>query len=122
MSGQKSTMRKPKVAIIGAGMSGILTAIKFQGAGITDFTIYEKAGRLGGTWRDNINHHSYRVLEACYLEPALAEAEAGANCQFERLGYFCADSKDHTAEKPVFNRTVTLRDTWARMQKQQGKK
>ena len=75
----------------------------------------------GGSWRDNINHDSYKVLDECYLEPALAEAEPGASCQFERLGYFCADSVDHTAEKPVFNRTVTLRDTWARMQ-QQGKK
>ena len=37
--------------------------------------------------------------------------------QFERIGYFCADSRDHTAEQPVFNRTVTLRDTWARVQK-----
>ena len=75
----------------------------------------------GGSWRDNINHDSFKVLDECYLEPALAEAEPGASCQFERLGYFCADLVDHTAEKPVFNRTVTLRDTWARMQ-QQGKK
>ena len=76
----------------------------------------------GGTWRDNINHDSYKVIDGCHLEPALADAEPGASYQFERLGYFCADSVDHTAEKLVFNRTVTLRDTWARMQKQQGKK
>ena len=76
----------------------------------------------GGTWIDNLNPDSLKVLDPCYLEPALAAAEPGSSCQFERLGYFCADSKDHTAAKPVFNRTVTLRDTWARMQKQQGKK
>jgi cation diffusion facilitator CzcD-associated flavoprotein CzcO len=51
MNGQMK--RTPRVAVIGAGMSGILTAIKLQEAGITDFTIYEKADRLGGTWRDN---------------------------------------------------------------------
>ena len=76
----------------------------------------------GGSWIDNLNPDSLQVLNPCYLEPALAKAEPGPNCQFERLGYFCADSKDHTAEKPVFNRTVTLRDSWARAQKQQGKK
>ena len=76
----------------------------------------------GGTWTDNLNPDSLQVLNPCYLEPALASAEPGSSCQFERLGYFCADSKDHTAEKPVFNRTVTLRDSWARAQKQQGKK
>jgi len=76
----------------------------------------------GGSWIDNLNPDSLQVLNPCYLEPALAKAEPGSNCQFERLGYFCADSKDHTAEKPVFNRTVTLRDSWARAQKQQGKK
>ena len=75
----------------------------------------------GGTWLDNLNPDSLTVLNPCYLEPALAAAEPGSSCQFERLGYFCADLKDHTAEKPVFNRTVTLRDTWARLQKQQGK-
>jgi glutaminyl-tRNA synthetase len=42
----------------------------------------------------------------------------GAAWQFERLGYFCADSSDHTAEKPVFNRIVTLRDGWAKIEKQ----
>ena len=59
MSGRKNSDsgqgqdRAPRVAVIGAGMSGILTAIKLQEAGLTDFTIYEKADRLGGTWRDN---------------------------------------------------------------------
>jgi len=71
----------------------------------------------GGSIVDNINPESLEVVSPIYLEPALAEAQAGDTYQFERVGYFCADSRDHTAEQPVFNRTVTLRDTWARVQK-----
>ncbi|MGB0604979.1 MAG: glutamine--tRNA ligase/YqeY domain fusion protein [Candidatus Latescibacterota bacterium] len=71
----------------------------------------------GGSIVDNINPESLEVVSPIYLEPALAEAQAGDTYQFERIGYFCADSRDHTAEQPVFNRTVTLRDTWARVQK-----
>ena len=52
------------------------------------------------------------------LEPGLAKAEPGERFQFERLGYFCADAGYSQAGKPVFNRTVTLRDAWA---KQRGK-
>lgn len=68
----------------------------------------------------NLNPNSLEVIEAI-VEPSLAEAEPGEKFQFERLGYFCADSKDSTKEKPVFNRTVTLRDTWAKVQKSGGK-
>ena len=69
----------------------------------------------GKTFLDYINPDSLKVLQNCKIEAHLAEAEPGFRCQFERLGYFCADL-DSTKEKPVFNRTVTLRDTWARMQ------
>jgi glutaminyl-tRNA synthetase len=48
------------------------------------------------------------------VEPSLAEAQPENRYQFERLGYFCADRFDFTAGKPVFNRTVTLRDSWAK--------
>ena len=51
------------------------------------------------------------------LEPSLAGWPVGKTLQFERLGYFCAD-KDGTADAPVFNRTMTLRDTWAKVKKQ----
>ncbi len=74
----------------------------------------------GGDWKDNINPNSLEVLAPCYVEPSLAGARAGARYQFERLGYFCVDP-DSTAEKPVFNRTVSLRDTWARIQKRKQK-
>jgi len=74
----------------------------------------------GGDWRKNLHPDSLTVLPACYVEPSLAGAEAGSRWQFERLGYFCVDH-DSTDERPVFNRTVTLRDTWARIQKRRGR-
>lgn len=75
----------------------------------------------GEDWTVNLNPDSEKILTGCKLEPALSGKEAGFICQFERLGYFCADP-DSTPDKPVFNRTVTLRDTWARIQKQMQKK
>jgi glutaminyl-tRNA synthetase len=72
----------------------------------------------GADWHANISSASKRVLAGCKLEPALKGLEPFTRVQFERLGYFCADP-DSTDEKPVFNRTVTLRDTWARIQKAQ---
>jgi glutaminyl-tRNA synthetase len=52
-----------------------------------------------------------------FLEPGLAGAAPGSRFQFERLGYFCVDSKDSSAGRLVFNRTVALRDSWARIEK-----
>ena len=63
----------------------------------------------------DINPVSMEVLTGCLLEPALASSPEGEAVQFERLGYFCRD-RDSTAAKPVFNRTVGLRDTWAKVQ------
>jgi glutaminyl-tRNA synthetase len=68
-----------------------------------------------------LNPKSLEVLQGCKLEPALAGAPVLSRYQFERLGYFCVD-KDSTAEKPVFNRTVALRDTWAKIEKAQKEK
>ncbi len=65
---------------------------------------------------EHLNPDSLEVLRGGKLEPALAEVESGQTVQFERLGYFCADPTG-TRAAPVFNRTVTLRDTWARIQK-----
>lgn len=72
------------------------------------------------TFLDYINPDSLQILQNCKLEKNLAGKEAGYRCQFERLGYFCVD-KDSSNEKPVFNRTVTLRDNWAKLQKKKGK-
>jgi glutaminyl-tRNA synthetase len=66
-----------------------------------------------------INPASLEVVQEALGEPGLAGAAPGARFQFERLGYFCVDS-DSTPERPVWNRTVTLRDTWARIEKAQG--
>ena len=63
-----------------------------------------------------INPHSLEVLTDCFLEPSLAEAKPGDKFQFERTGYFCTDL-DSTPGKLVFNRTVTLKDTWAKIEK-----
>ncbi len=72
----------------------------------------------GEDFKSNLNPNSLEVLTSCRIEPSLADAKPLSRYQFERLGYFCVD-KDSTKEKPVFNRTVTLRDTWAKIQKQQ---
>jgi glutaminyl-tRNA synthetase len=69
----------------------------------------------GKSFLDFINPTSLETLAACKLEPALAQVLPGTPVQFERLGYFCADIKDSSPDMPVFNRTVTLRDTWARI-------
>ncbi|MCF7920057.1 MAG: glutamine--tRNA ligase/YqeY domain fusion protein [Candidatus Cloacimonetes bacterium] len=63
-----------------------------------------------------INKDSLHILENCPMEPALKDLKAGERIQFERIGYYCVDSKDSAPEKPVFNRTVGLKDEWARMQ------
>ena len=75
----------------------------------------------GRDWLSNINPTSLEVLKTCRIEPLLASAKAGDHYQFERLGYFCVDPVDSRTERPVFNRTATLRDTWANIQKA-GKK
>jgi glutaminyl-tRNA synthetase len=76
----------------------------------------------GGAWTDNLNPDSLEVLTGCRVEPSVGGLAEESLFQFERLGYFCTDAKDSSAEHLVFNRSVTLRDTWSRIQKQQGKK
>jgi glutaminyl-tRNA synthetase len=71
----------------------------------------------GSEWLANINPKSLERLTDCRVEPCLAAAKSGELYQFERLGYFCVDSQDSTADSLVFNRTVTLRDTWAKLEK-----
>ncbi len=69
-----------------------------------------------------LNPRSLETLTGCQLEPSLAQAAPGSICQFERQGYFCADAVDSSPDSLVFNRTVSLRDTWAKIQKAQKKK
>ena len=71
----------------------------------------------GKDWASNLNPESLRVLTGCHVEPSLASARPGDRFQFERKGYFCVDP-DSSEGRLVFNRTVTLRDAWARIQQQ----
>jgi glutaminyl-tRNA synthetase len=71
----------------------------------------------GSDWLANINPNSLEKLTSCRVEPYLANAKPGERYQFERLGYFCMDDRSSAL---IFNRSVTLRDTWAKMEK--GKK
>ncbi len=66
-----------------------------------------------------LNPESLQVLSGCQVEPGLANAEPGSRYQFERQGYFCADARDSRSGSPVFNRTVSLRDSWARIEQSQ---
>ena len=71
----------------------------------------------GFDWTANLNPQSLEELTGCRVEPLLINAKAGERYQFERLGYFCVDSVDSSPEHLVFNRAVTLRDTWAKIEK-----
>jgi glutaminyl-tRNA synthetase len=75
----------------------------------------------GQDFTANLNPNSLEVITQAKLEPSLANAAAGGRYQFERLGYFCVDP-DSKPGKPVFNRTVALKDTWAKVEKKQGGK
>ena len=70
------------------------------------------------TLNSGLNTDSLEILRDCRIEPALEKAKPGDRFQFLRMGYFCADSKEFTPDSPVFNRAVTLRDTWAKITKQ----
>jgi glutaminyl-tRNA synthetase len=74
----------------------------------------------GQDFTANLNPNSLKVLTGCKVEPGLRDAVAGTRYQFERMGYFCVD-RDSTPGRPVFNRTIGLKDTWAKIE-QKGQK
>jgi glutaminyl-tRNA synthetase len=74
----------------------------------------------GKNFKSYINPDSLLTLESCRVEPGLAGATPGSLYQFERQGYFCVDPESK-AGKLVFNRTVSLRDTWTKIEKRQKK-
>ncbi len=84
------------------------------------FSVEDPTGDKEKDFKEFINPDSLKILSACKLEPFLKNAKAGEHFQFERIGYFCVDSKYSVEGKPVFNRTVTLRDTWAKIQQKQN--
>jgi glutaminyl-tRNA synthetase len=79
------------------------------------FSVSDPGAAEGTDWLSTLNRDSLQVLDACKLEPSLGAAPAGTRFQFERLGYFVVDP-DSTPARPVFNRTVTLKDSWARIE------
>jgi glutaminyl-tRNA synthetase len=73
---------------------------------------HESPDKGDNGYMEHINPESLAVIENAWIEPSLAEAQPEEGFQFEREGYFVADRFDHTAERPVFNKTIGLRDTW----------
>ncbi len=82
----------------------------------------ENPGEATGNFLDDIEDDSLEVLNNCKLEPSLKDALPGDSFQFLRKGYFCADSVESKPGSPVFNRTVSMRDTWAKLQRDAAKK
>ena len=81
------------------------------------FTV-ENVGDIpeGEDYRSYLNPDSLKIVRGAMMEPSLKDAKKGDRFQFERIGYFCVDSKDEFEEKPVFNRTVQLKDSWAKIE------
>ncbi len=80
----------------------------------------DQAAREDVDYKSFLNPQSLQVLTGCKVEPGLREATAGTTFQFLRQGYFCPDSRDSSPERPVFNRTVSLRDSWAKIEQGGG--
>jgi len=104
----------------GRKVKGVIHWVPAEGSVECEVRLYDRLFRSaqpekseeGGSFLDNINPDSLVVLTGCRAEPSLAQAQPEDRFQFEREGYFCVDPKDSTPGKPVFNRTVTLRDSW----------
>ncbi|HSL85624.1 MAG TPA: hypothetical protein VK861_01675, partial [Bacteroidales bacterium] len=80
------------------------------------FNHEDPAGQKEDDFRSFLNQDSLKILKGCKLEPSLRSAQPLDKFQFQRIGYFCVDS-DSTEAVPVFNRTVSLKDTWAKLNK-----
>ncbi|WP_158891237.1 MULTISPECIES: glutamine--tRNA ligase/YqeY domain fusion protein [unclassified Pseudomonas] len=104
----------------GRKVKGVIHWVPAEGSVECEVRLYDRLFRSaqpekseeGGSFLDNINPDSLVVLQGCRAEPSLAQAQPEDRFQFEREGYFCVDPKDSAPGKPVFNRTVTLRDSW----------
>ncbi|MCD4863223.1 glutamine--tRNA ligase/YqeY domain fusion protein [Pseudomonas sp. PLB05] len=104
----------------GRKVKGVIHWVPAAGSVECEVRLYDRLFRSaqpekseeGGSFLDNINPESLVVLKGCRAEPSLAQAQPEDRFQFEREGYFCVDLKDSAPGKPVFNRTVTLRDSW----------
>ena len=106
----------------GRKVKGTLHWVAEAGAIKSEVRLYDRLFNVAAPereqdWRECIDPDSLQSLQDCLLEPSLQHVEPEMRIQFERLGYFCPDSKDNAPGKPVFNRIVTLRDTWSKVSK-----
>lgn len=105
----------------GRKVKGVIHWVSAMHAIPAEIRIYDRLFRVPdpageeGDFTDYLNPESLEILTSCRLEPSLKEAAPGKAFQFERLGYFCADSKDFRPERPVFNRVAALRDSWGKI-------
>ena len=108
-------------AVEGRRVKGTIHWVSAQHAQPAEVRLYEQLFLVprpddAEDWKTHLNPNSLERLDLAYVEPALAAATPGDHYQFERTGYFCADP-DSSPGHPVFNRTVSLRDTWAKIEK-----
>ncbi len=105
----------------GRKIKGVIHWVSAAHAVAAEVRIYDRLFRVPdpsgeeGDFKDYLNPDSLEILSPCFLEPSLKDAAPGNACQFERLGYFCADSRDSLPDRPVFNRVAALRDSWGKM-------
>jgi glutaminyl-tRNA synthetase len=110
----------------GRKVKGVIHWVSAQSGLPAGIRLYERlfnhptpdATRDGKSYKEHINPDSLHALTQCIVEPSLALARPGENFQFEREGYFCLDSRLSTESCPVFNRTVTLRDSWSKIDRE----
>ncbi len=81
------------------------------------FSVEDPEAEEGKDFTEFLNPNSLKILNSCKLEPSLKSALAGEKFQFERIGYFSVDTKHSKEDAPVFNRIVTLRDSWTKIEK-----
>jgi glutaminyl-tRNA synthetase len=114
----------------GRKVKGTLHWVSAQNAGKAEVRLYDhlftkrnpEDVEKGEDYRSNLNPDSLEVLNSCYVEPSLTNAAPGGRFQFERLGYFCVDTVDSSDKRLVFNRIVSLRDTWSKIERGGGRK
>ncbi|HHH42958.1 MAG TPA: glutamine--tRNA ligase/YqeY domain fusion protein [Gammaproteobacteria bacterium] len=111
----------------GRKVKGVIHWVSARHSIVAEVRLYDRlfshpnpdSAKEGGEFTDYLNPESLLTLTRCRLEPSLADARSGEQIQFEREGYFCVDP-DHRHDRPIFNRTVTLRDSWARIEQKNG--
>ncbi len=103
----------------GRKVKGVIHWVSASQSIVAEVRLYDRLFNHPNPDITHLNPESLLTLTHCRLEPGLAEARAGEHIQFEREGYFCVDP-DHSHDRPIFNRTVTLRDSWARIEQKNG--